>query len=705
MGQKRRHQTAKAPTAEADSPHAAWIAAALLVVLCVAAYHNALDGPLIFDDVGPIKQSGVIKMPLWQISSAYKETARPVLYYSLAINYQLCGLDDPPVGFHVFNIAVHLAAALVLFDLIRRTLLLPALREKYQSLAPWLAFAVAAVWLVHPLQTQTVNYIIQRCESMMALCYLLTLYGLVRAAGAKRAWPWYAVSVAACAIGMGCKQVMISAPVVALIYDRVFLAESFQQIFRKKWIVYAGMLLACAWLLWQSSPAIQRHTKPSQRIAGSLAASTPVSATERLAAPKPRTQGTWVSPWEYAMTQAGVILHYLRLSVWPHPLCLDYWTWPVVREFRQAVVPGFVVVALLVASFVALWRWPPIGLLGVSFFLVLAPTSSFFPIQDLVFEHRMYLPLAALMTLLVFGGYHLLQRLFARTTWSPQVRRGIFCGLLLVTLVSLLTMTLARNRDYQSRIAIWQSAVDVFPNNDRAWQHLGHAYLAEARRASDRQVASQLYATAEQALLTGAATNPQNPWIMSTIAEIRLDQNRPVEAVALLQRAVALAKKDAALHLNLGAALGNRLERWEEAVVQFRKAVEIEPTLIEARNNLGLALINTRKIDEGIAELQHALRLDGENIDALGFMGYALMQKQRFDAAIEYLQTAVSVAPDSFAAHDRLAIAFKSAGRYDEAIVQWQRAAELADSQQRSREGDVFRHNIDLIKKQPNGPQ
>jgi tetratricopeptide (TPR) repeat protein len=692
MGQKRRHQPAKAPTTEAGSPHAAWIAAALLIVLCVVAYHNALEGPLIFDDVEPIERSGVIKLPFWQISDAYQNTARPVLFYALAVNYQLCGLDDPPVGFHVFNVAVHLAAALVLFDLIRRTLLLPLLREKYESRAPWLAFAVAAIWLVHPLQTQTVNYTIQRCESMMALCFLLTLYGLVWAAGSKRPWLWYAVSVAACAIGMGCKQVMIVAPLVALIYDRVFLVETFQQIFRKKWFVYAGMLLACAWLVWRCSPAIERHVTTSQPVAGAVAAVSSDNAPRPSAVATPRPQGTWVSPWEYGMTQAGVILHYLRLSFWPHPLCLDYWTWPVVREFRQAVVPGLAVVALLVASFMALWRWPPIAFLGVSFFLILAPTSSFFPIQDLVFEHRMYLPLAALMTLAVFAGYHLLEWLFVRTTWSPQVCRGIVCGLLVAVLGLLLTMTIARNRDYQSRIAIWQSVVEVFPTNDRAWQHLGAAYFEQGRLAE-----------AAQALMQGAEWNPQNPWIMSAIAEMRLSQGKPGEAVALWQAAVALAPSDPELQLNLGVGWES-LNRIDKAIDHYRKAVKFGPTFVKARNNLGLALVNTGKIDEGMAELEHALRLDGDNVDALGFMGYALMQQQHYDAAIEYLQTAVRIEPDSFATHDRLAIAYETAGRFEEAIDQWQQAAELADRQQPGA-GKMFRARIEQLKTRRNRPQ
>ena len=110
-------------------------------------------------------------------------------------------------------------------------------------------------------------------------------------------------------------------------------------------------------------------------------------------------------------SQPGVILHYLRLSVWPYPQCLDY-GWPIETRWLVGIaLPGLAVLGLLAASVVAMLRGRRIGFLGIAFFLILAPTSSFMPIQDLCFEHRMYLPLACVVTACVLAGHAIFQRL------------------------------------------------------------------------------------------------------------------------------------------------------------------------------------------------------------------------------------------------------------------------------------------------------
>src|SRR4030095_15544248 len=127
-------------------------------------------------------------------------------------------------GYHAFNLVVHVAAALALYGLVRRTLLTEALRARYADRADWLALAVATLWAVHPLQTAAVTYVIQRAESMMSLFYLLTLYCLVRGVASARPSAWYTAGVLACGLGAACKPVIATAPLLTLLYDRVFLA-------------------------------------------------------------------------------------------------------------------------------------------------------------------------------------------------------------------------------------------------------------------------------------------------------------------------------------------------------------------------------------------------------------------------------------------------------------------------------------------------
>src|SRR6185312_11084012 len=158
---------------------------------------------------------------------------RPVLNLSLAVNYAISGPD--PWSYHALNLAIHVGAALCLFGLIRRTAG-PAL----------LAFAVALLWAVHPLQSEAVMYIVQRAESMMALFYLLTMYGFVRGLQGVHRTAWLAVSWTACLLGMGTKEVMVSAPVIVFLYDRTFAAGTFAEAWRLRKRYY--LALAATWI-------------------------------------------------------------------------------------------------------------------------------------------------------------------------------------------------------------------------------------------------------------------------------------------------------------------------------------------------------------------------------------------------------------------------------------------------------------------------
>src|SRR5205085_665567 len=143
---------------------------------------------------------------------------------------------------------IHLLAGLTLFGVVRRTLRLPRLPARSASSADGLAFAVALLWLVHPLHTHAVTYLVQRCESMMGLFYLLALYGLVRASTSPGARLWYLLSLLAALLGSATKEVMVTAPAVLLVYDRVFLADGWRDLVRRRFLYHAALAAAC-WTL------------------------------------------------------------------------------------------------------------------------------------------------------------------------------------------------------------------------------------------------------------------------------------------------------------------------------------------------------------------------------------------------------------------------------------------------------------------------
>src|SRR5262245_14945325 len=223
--------------------------AALLVLAGLLTYAPSISSPFIFDDAGAIVENTQVRELRPSVALAPRRESptagRPIVNLSFAINYAVGGLSV--AGYHMTNIALHLLCGLVLFGVVRHTLGLSAIPASLRHRADDLAFAVALLWVVHPLNSEVVDYLTQRTESMMALFYLLTIYCAIRAAAGPAASGrhlprssqlWSVAAVVCCALGMASKESMVTAPVVVLLYDRIFLYDSMKRAFRERWLLY-----------------------------------------------------------------------------------------------------------------------------------------------------------------------------------------------------------------------------------------------------------------------------------------------------------------------------------------------------------------------------------------------------------------------------------------------------------------------------------
>ena len=423
----------------------------------------------------------------------------------------------------------------------------------------------------------------------MGLLYLTTLYAAIRCAEGRRRTAWGAAAVAACACGMGVKEVMVTAPLAVLLYDLTFLSGSLRAALRERWGLHLG--LAATW------GVIFVAIGPDTLLRGEFARSTLERAT----------------PLEYAATQPGVILHYLRLSVWPHPLCFDY-GWPKATDPPAIAASVLGVAALAAGSAAALWRRHWLGFVGAWFFLILAPTSSVVPIADMAVEHRMYLPLAACVALVVVGGYGLARRL-------RRAGPAIAWILLAAAAVALGIATVHRNRDYRSDVSLWQTVARAAPANSR-----GHYNLGSALRAAGRSD----------------------------------------ESIPHFVRALAIDPTLEKVHYNLANALKS-LERIDEAVHHYRRAIELDPDHVGARVNLGNALVATGNLEEGIAAHQSALRILPDDPTVNYNLGVALEKRDRLDEAVTAYRRTLSAAPGFASAHYNLGLIFAARNDRDEA--------------------------------------
>lgn len=611
-------------------------ACAALCATGIAVYSNSFAGPFIFDDLLSIPQNPTIRHLFTALSppgGGVTVTGRPVLNLSFALNYVFSG--DQVWSYHALNLLIHLIAGLLLFGIVRRTLVrleaggrVPA---TLAGRATSIAFASALLWIVHPLQTESVTYVVQRAESLMGLLYLLTLYAFIRGAdagsegaAARRSLPWYVLAVGSCLLGMGAKEVMVSAPMMVLLYDRTFLAGGFREAWRLRGRVHLSLAAT-----WMPLAALVLHAADRGGSAGF---------------------GVGVSEAAYVATQFQAVAHYLWLVVWPHPLIVDYGTqW--VRSAGDILPYAVVVIALVAGTAVALVRKPALGFLGAWFFAILAPTSLVPIVRQTLAEHRMYLALAPVTVLIAVGAYRWLGR---RALWA-----------VLLAAVALGSLTLARNADYRSSASIWRDTVRKRPENPYAHNNYGNLLAAAGRE----EAALAQYDAAIRIDPTFA-----DPLYNAGKTLARL--GRPNEAIARFEAALKLnpAMPDAETELGMAlAAVG----RETDAVTHFRRALALDPHYADAHNQLGIALARAGRAAAAATEFEAALATSPDRADLHNNLGNVLRMQGRLTDAIGQYQEAIQDDPDFTPAHLSLGNAYRDSNRMADAVAQYEQALRI----------------------------
>ena len=618
------------------SPRVRLLAVAGIVLAALAAYHNCFRVPFVFDDAGAVIQNPTIRdlrrigtVLAAQTGNGSGVRSRPLVNLSLAVNYALGGTDVR--GYHAFNLAVHVLCALLLFALLRRVF--------GQCGGEASAFAVALLWAVHPLQTETVICPVQRTESLMALFYLLTLYCFVRGTESRRPVRWQAAAVAACLAGMATKEVMASAPLLVWLYDRTFVAGSFAEAWRRRRRFYAA--LAGTWILL------------AVLVAGSGGRGGTVGF------------GLGVSPWDYGLTQCRALVMYLKLAFWPNPLVVDYGMGLETR--LAAVLPqALLLLALLAVAAWALVRRPVAGFAGAWFFVILAPSSSVLPLaSQTIAEHRMYLPLAAVLAVAVAGLQHLLRATTGpRTTDRATLR---VCGLVVCGLaVPLGWLTLRRNEDYRSELGLWRDTVAKVPDSARAHYNLG--VLLERRGAA---------AEALDQFETALHLKPDYAQAYNNRGDLRFLAGRIEDAAADFALAERIDPTLAEAHYNLGRVRFQE-GRDPDAIAEYEAALRLEPDYVDALVNLGVALAREGQMDEALARLHAAVQLDRASGDAQYNLACVFDRAGNLPEAVAAYRAALRLQPDLAAARNNLGYALVRLGRPDEALGEIEEAVRLA---------------------------
>ncbi len=604
----------------------------LLVIPALFAYRNSFDGVFVFDDRPSIVQNPNVRNaapwahPLKAMQAPRNITlsGRPVASFSFAMNYAFAPtlpFKEDVWGYHATNLAIHLISTLLLFGIVRRT-----------ANSTMAGAATAILWSVHPLTTGAVTYIVQRVESLMAMFMLLTLYCAIRAwnkpglksrptsanvgrnfsSGAAdvgrnfRSGAWSLAAVIACALGMGTKEAMVGAPLIVLAWDWVFIKTPFREIFRERWMLYAG--LEATWILLFFLVAIDA---------------------------RPLSSGFHFPEWSwttYFLTQTSVITHYLRLAFVPDPLVLDYDVRQI--EFFSQVAVQFVFLSALFA--LSLWgfvRRHSLGFAGLAFFILLAPTSSVLPIvTEIAAEHRMYLPLAVIIATLMSSKRN------TPDDYSP-LRNNVLLAAIVVALgIPLAMATYARNDVYASETGIWFDTIQKQPKNARARNNYASNLLQTGQSTA-----------AEEHLRVAVTESPRFAAAHANLGVALVAEGRTAEALPHFERALELNPFYTDAYEDIAEAYA-ATNRPAKAVKYFLKTLDLRPDDVALLNKTAWILATSvdpaaRDGRQAIVLAEHAVKLtDRRDASSLDTLAASYAEAGRFDEAIPTGAAALALA-------------------------------------------------------------
>ncbi|MGD2099691.1 MAG: tetratricopeptide repeat protein [Desulfobacterales bacterium] len=676
-------------------------------VFVLVIYSNTFTSPFILDDLIRIEENPAIRVSDFSIPQIIKagfnsSKTRPLAFITFALNHSLHQYDV--FGYHILNLSIHILAGFFLYLFIQVTLRTPALKNRYQHTG-MIAFFTALIWLVHPVQTQAVTYIVQRMTSMASLFFILSFLFYAYSSLAennKKKWLWLISSAVAWLLSLGCKQITAVLPLLIFLYEWYFFQDLSKEWFKKSFKYLLGIaaffilifLIYTGFSPWEKIQSLHDYARHEFTI------------TQRL------------------LTQFRVIVLYISLILLPLParLNLDYdfalsqsLINPISTLFSLIAIIGLITLALYLAkkkrliSFCILW-----------FFVNHLIESSILPLA-IIFEHRNYLPSMMVCLIPVVLAYR-----YIRPDWLKV-------GLLSALVIGLSVWTYQRNRVWENKVTLWTDVVKKSPGKARPHFNLGSAFSGQKE---DEQAIPQYQRALEidpnlaqphinlgealerqgkmdEALehyRTALELKPELPEALNNIGGILSKQGKTEEAIQYFQNALKFRPHYALAHFNLARALV-KIGRTEEgirhyyAAIQFKPdyvaahndlgsiyinmgeeqkaiqhymaALQIDPDLVEVYNNLGIALMQEGKIDAAISQFQKALKLKPGFIMAENNLNRALAIRQRLETEISRIDKLLKDNPENFVLHFQLGNLYFRKGEQDQAIKQYNRALQL----------------------------
>ena len=607
-----------------------WLLALLLVAGTIIAYLPVWHAGVIWDDESLVLSNPLIHRPDGLFRFWF--STQPVDYYPVTstilwAEWRLWGAS--PMGYHVVNVVLHACSAVVLWRVLQR-LKLPG---------AWLG---AALFALHPVNVESVAWIVQRKNVLAMFFYLVSLLWYLRfdpAAGPanptepttlRLQWRWYWFSLAAFLLALLSKTAVAPLPLVLL-----GLAWWRQGTVRRKDLWRSLPFFAIAVAVGLVSFWFQSHRAIGSDIV--------------------RTDSFWAR-----LAGAGwAVWFYLYKAALPLHLNAIYPRWQIDGGQWWSYLPGLLLVGGLLACWRYRRRWGQGPLLALGYFVVmLLPVLGFldigFMLVSLVADHWQYFaiigPIAlAAATITAVGG----------RSRSKAVALG---GALLLVLGGL---SWRQCEIYADPGTFWRAVLAANPDSWLAHNNLGNdlferGQVDEAMTHYKRAVDIEPhYATAHY-----------------NLGGVLRQKGQPDEAIAQFRKALEIQPLYSMAHYNLGEVLRQKGEV-DEAIAHYQRALEIHPDYAEAHNSLGNALLRKGQVDEALVHLRKALEIQPDRAEDHNNLANVLWQKGQVQEAIAHYQKALEIRPAYALAHYNLGQLLQQEGQVREAVTHFQKALEI----------------------------
>jgi tetratricopeptide (TPR) repeat protein len=609
-----------------------------LSILVFLIYSNTMGCPFIFDDVPNILDNPHIRLTSLTVEGMTKagiespSSNRPVANISFALNYFFHGYNIR--GYHIVNILIHITTGIFLYVFAKTTLSIPSVRSMVGP-PGWIPFFTVCIWLVHPIQTQSVTYIVQRMNSMAAMFYVMSfmLYAKARLAEEKRKrWALFAGCSLAGILALGSKEIAATLPFFIFLYEWYFFQELSWTWLRRHALRFAGLLAILAIMA-----IILLETDASQR-KWSLYDIQKFTLPQRI------------------LTEFQVVIYYISLLIFPNHsrLNLDY-DFPLSHSLFDPVTTFLSIVAIA-------------GLLGLACYMTkkerlfsfcilwflgnLVIESSVIPLA-LIYEHRTYLPSMLVGLMAVTLAYR-----YIRPKWLTV---AVLCGMVMVYSV----WTYQRNTVWSDDLIFWKDCVEKSPKKARPHNNLGNALKRQGR------INEAVHHFSESLRL-----DPDYAKAHNNLGNALKSQGKLKEAMSHYLEALRIKPDYGDAHYNLGNAF-KKLGKLEEAIDHYLEALRIKPHYAEVHNNLGNVMAMQGKMAEAIDHFSEALRIKPDFPLAHSNLGNALLSQGDLKEAISHYLESLRIRPDDAKAHFNLGVALARQGRLEEAITHYSEALRI----------------------------